>query len=59
MNELCGLPLDPYFSAAKIAWILDEVPGARVAAERGELGACTIDAWLLHCLTEGAVFVTT
>lgn len=58
VRELTGLPLDPYFSAAKIAWILDEVPGARAAAERGELGACTIDAWLLYRLTDRGVFAT-
>ena len=58
VRELTGLPLDPYFSAAKIAWILDEVPGARARAERGELGACTIDAWLLYKLTGGEVFAT-
>ena len=53
-----GLPLDPYFSASKIAWILDHVDGARAAAERGELGAATIDAWLVYCLTGGKVFAT-
>lgn len=53
-----GLPLDPYFSAAKIAWILDAVPGARQAAARGELCAGTIDSWLLFRLTDGAVFAT-
>ncbi len=58
VRERTGLPMDPYFSAAKIAWVLDTVPGARAAAERGELGACTIDAWLLYKLTKGAVFAT-
>ena len=58
VRERAGLSLDPYFSAAKIAWILDHVPGARRAAERGELGAGTIDTWLLHALTGGAVFAT-
>src|SRR5688572_4219071 len=53
-----GLPLDPYFSAAKIAWLLDAVPGARARAERGELCAGTIDSWLLFRLTAGAVFAT-
>jgi glycerol kinase len=53
-----GLPLDPYFSAAKIAWILDRVPGARRRAERGELCAGTIDSWLLFRLTNGTVFAT-
>ncbi|MBX3463873.1 MAG: glycerol kinase GlpK [Planctomycetes bacterium] len=58
VRERTGLPLDPYFSAAKIAWILDHVPGARAAAARGELGAGTIDTWLLFRLTGGAVFAT-
>ena len=58
VRELTGLPLDPYFSAAKIAWILDAVSGARAAAERGELGACTVDAWLVYKLTGGVVFAT-
>ncbi|GAB4139658.1 MAG: glycerol kinase GlpK [Planctomycetota bacterium] len=56
--EATGLPLDPYFSAAKIAWILDEVPGARAAAERGDLCAGTIDTWLLFHLTGGRCFAT-
>ncbi len=58
VRERAGLPLDPYFSAAKIAWILDRVPGARARAERGELAAATIDAWLVHHLTAGQVFAT-
>lgn len=53
-----GLSLDPYFSAAKIAWILDHTDGARARADRGELGAATIDAWLVHQLTGGEVFAT-
>ncbi|MCR9248458.1 MAG: glycerol kinase GlpK [bacterium] len=53
-----GLSLDPYFSAKKIAWILDEVPGARARAERGELLAGTIDTWLLWHLTNGDTFAT-
>ena len=53
-----GLLLDPYFSATKIAWILDHVDGARAAAERGELLAGTIDSWLLWRLTGGAVHAT-
>ncbi|MBK8098862.1 MAG: glycerol kinase GlpK [Planctomycetes bacterium] len=56
--ELTGLPLDPYFSAAKIAWLLDHVPGARAAAERGEVVAGTIDSWLVFTLTGGRVFAT-
>ncbi len=53
-----GLLLDPYFSAAKIAWILDHVPGARARAERGELAFGTVDSWLLWKLTGGAVHAT-
>jgi glycerol kinase len=53
-----GLVLDPYFSATKIPWILDTVPGARARAERGELAAGTIDSWLLYRLTGGAVHAT-
>jgi len=53
-----GLLLDPYFSATKIAWILDHVPGARARAERGELAFGTVDAWLLWKLTAGASHAT-
>ena len=53
-----GLLLDPYFSATKIAWILDTVPGARARAERGELCFGTIDAWLLWKLSGGDTFAT-
>jgi glycerol kinase len=53
-----GLLLDPYFSATKIAWILDEVPGARGRAERGELAFGTIDSFLLWRLTGAAVHAT-
>jgi glycerol kinase len=58
VRERAGLPLDPYFSAAKIAWILDHVEGARARAERGELAAATMDAWLVLQLTGGKVFAT-
>jgi len=53
-----GLLLDPYFSATKLAWILDHVPGARKRAERGELAAGTIDCFLLWRLTGGTVHAT-
>ena len=53
-----GLLLDPYFSASKIAWLLDSVPGARERAERGELAFGTVDSWLLWKLTGGAVHAT-
>ena len=53
-----GLLLDPYFSATKIAWILDRVPGARQRAERGELAFGTINSFLLWRLTGGRVHAT-
>jgi glycerol kinase len=51
--ERTGLLIDPYFSATKIAWILDNVEGARDRAEAGELAFGTIDSWLLWNLTGG------
>lgn len=53
-----GLIPDAYFSASKIAWILDNVPGARTKAERGELAFGTVDTWLVWKLTAGEVHVT-
>jgi len=53
-----GLLLDPYFSATKLAWILDHVAGARARAERGELAFGTIDSFLLWRLTGGKVHAT-
>ena len=53
-----GLLLDPYFSASKVAWILDNVEGARERAERGELCFGTIDTWLIWNLTDGRVHAT-
>ena len=53
-----GLLLDPYFSATKVEWMLDNVPGARDAANRSELAFGTIDSWLLWKLTNGAVHAT-
>ncbi len=58
VRERTGLPLDPYFSATKIAWILDHVPGARVRAERGDLACGTVDTWFLWQLTGGEVHAT-
>lgn len=58
IEERTGLGLDPLFPAAKIAWLLDNVPGARARAERGELRAGTIDSWLLWNLTGGTVHAT-
>src|ERR1035437_1768198 len=53
-----GLVLDPYFSATKVGWILDNVPGARARAERGELAFGTVDSWLIWHLTSGKRHVT-
>ena len=58
MREATGLTLDPYFSASKLAWILDAVDGARARAERGELAAGTIDSWVLWNLTKGHTHAT-
>lgn len=58
LSQKTGLLLDPYFSATKIAWILDHVDGARMRAERGELAFGTIDSWLLWNLTGGQVHAT-
>ena len=56
--EKTGLSLDPYFSASKIAWLLEHVEGARARAEAGELACGTIDSWLIWNLTGGALHVT-
>lgn len=53
VQEKTGLLLDPYFSATKISWILDNVPGARARAEKGELAFGTVDCFLLWNLTGG------
>jgi glycerol kinase len=53
-----GLLLDPYFSASKVAWLIDEIPGARARAERGELAFGTVDSFLLWRLTGGRVHAT-
>ena len=56
--EKTGLLIDAYFSGTKLQWLLDNVPGARAQAERGELAFGTVDSWLIWQLTEGAVHVT-
>ena len=58
VTQRTGLLLDPYFSGTKIAWILDNVDGARAAAEDGALLAGTVDSWLIWRLTGGAMHVT-
>jgi glycerol kinase len=58
VQERTGLLLDPYFSGTKLAWLLDNVPGVRARAERGELAFGTVDCFLLWRLTEGRVHAT-
>ncbi|MBX3640027.1 MAG: glycerol kinase GlpK [Nitrosomonas sp.] len=58
ITEKTGLLIDPYFSATKIAWILDHVPDARLRAENGDLAFGTIDSFLLWRLTGGKVHAT-
>lgn len=58
IKETTGLVLDAYFSATKIKWILDNVPGAREKADKGDLLFGTVDTWLIWKLTGGKVFAT-
>jgi glycerol kinase len=58
IREKTGLVPDAYFSGSKIAWILDNVPGVRDRAEKGELAFGTVDTWLVWNLTKGKVHVT-
>jgi glycerol kinase len=58
VTQKTGLLLDPYFSATKIAWILDSVPGLRERAVRGEIAFGTVDAWLVWNLSGGTAHVT-
>lgn len=58
IQEKTGLVIDAYFSATKLQWLLDHVPGARERAERGELAFGTIDSWLVWKLTGGRLHVT-
>ncbi len=58
LQDKTGLVLDAYFSATKLAWLLDNTPGARARAERGDLAFGTIDTWLLWKLTNGKVHAT-
>lgn len=53
-----GLPIDAYFSASKLRWLLDSIPGARERAQRGELAFGTIDSWLIWHLSGGKVHAT-
>jgi len=58
VREKTGLVIDAYFSGTKLAWILDNVEGARARAEKGELAFGTVDAWLVWQLTRGRLHVT-
>lgn len=58
IQEKTGLPLSPYYPAAKLAWILREIPGAYQRAKKGELCFGTIDSYLVYRLTEGKRHVT-
>ena len=58
IRKRSGLLLDPYFSGTKLRWILDNVPGARERAERGELAFGTVDSFLLWRLTDGKLHAT-
>jgi glycerol kinase len=58
VQQKTGLVIDAYFSGTKVRWILENVPGAREKADRGELAFGTIDSWLIWKLTKGKVHVT-
>jgi glycerol kinase len=58
LHEKTGLVTDAYFSGTKIAWLLENIPGARERAERGELACGTIDTWLIWKLTRGRTHAT-
>lgn len=58
IRDKTGLVIDAYFSATKWKWMLENIPGAREKAGRGELALGTIDSWLIWKLTEGKVYVT-
>ena len=58
IREKTGLVIDAYFSGSKVAWILDNVPGARARADAGKLAFGTIDSWLVWQLTSGATHIT-
>lgn len=58
IREITGMKLSPYFPAAKMAWLMEQVPGAEEKSRRGELCLGTIDSWLVYKLTEGRSFLT-
>jgi glycerol kinase len=57
-RDKTGLVIDAYFSATKLKWLLDKVPGAREKADRGDLAFGTVDTWLVWKLTHGALHIT-
>jgi len=57
-RQKTGLVIDPYFSGTKVAWMLDNIPGARARAERGDLLFGTVDCWLLYKLMGGRIHAT-
>ncbi|MCS6805139.1 MAG: glycerol kinase GlpK [Acidobacteriota bacterium] len=58
ISEKTGLPMDAYFSATKLRWILDHVPNARARAEAGDLLFGTVDSWLIYQLSGGRLHIT-
>lgn len=58
IQEKTGLTIDPYFSASKIRWILDNIENAQVSADKGELMFGTVDSWLVYKLTDGEKHIT-
>jgi glycerol kinase len=58
VQQSTGLLIDPYFCATKIAWLLDNIPGARIRAERGELAFGTVESWLIWKFSNGTVHTT-
>ncbi len=58
VRQKTGLVIDPYFSATKLRWLLQHIPGARARAERGELCFGTVDSWLLYRLSGGQAHLT-
>src|SRR5487761_2102545 len=58
IHQKTGLVIDPYFSATKVKWMLDNIPGLRARADRGEIAFGTIDSWLVYKLTGGKIHVT-
>ena len=58
IRKKTGLVLDPYFSASKMRWLLNEVPGLNVRMKAGEICFGTVDSWLVWNMTAGNVFIT-